>query len=94
MSAIGTQVIRGAATFCPLLDKSGQRWISARDGLSSFDPKRTLRLIKHLMRRFSLAARPQSARLLAIAQSAVLAGEACKGAGLSRFSAVPLTART
>jgi len=30
--------IRGAATFCPLLDKSGQRYILARDGLSAYDP--------------------------------------------------------
>jgi hypothetical protein len=26
--------IRGTATFCSLLDKSGQSWILARDGLS------------------------------------------------------------
>jgi len=26
------------ATFCPLSDNSGQRWILARDGLSAFDP--------------------------------------------------------
>jgi hypothetical protein len=30
------------ATFCPLSDNSGQRWILARDGLSAYDPKRTL----------------------------------------------------
>jgi len=27
---------------CPLLDQSRQRWILARDGLSAFDPKRTV----------------------------------------------------
>jgi hypothetical protein len=27
---------------CPLSDNSGQKWILARDGLSAFDPKRTL----------------------------------------------------
>jgi hypothetical protein len=27
---------------CPLLDQSGQRWILACDGLSAFDPERTL----------------------------------------------------
>jgi hypothetical protein len=27
---------------CPLLSKSGQWWILARDGLSANDPKRTL----------------------------------------------------
>jgi hypothetical protein len=26
---------------CPLLDQSGQTWILGRDGLSTFDPKRT-----------------------------------------------------
>jgi hypothetical protein len=30
------------ARVCPLLDKSGQRWIFARDGLSAFDPTATL----------------------------------------------------
>jgi hypothetical protein len=34
--------LRGTATFCPLLDKSGQRWILARGGLSAFDPTATL----------------------------------------------------
>jgi hypothetical protein len=29
------------ATFCPLSDHSGQRWILACDGLSAYDPKRT-----------------------------------------------------
>src|SRR5450759_4995959 len=32
---------RGTATICPLLDKSGQRLILARDCLSANDPKRT-----------------------------------------------------
>ena len=32
----------GTATFCPLSDNSGQRWILACGGLSAFDPKRTL----------------------------------------------------
>jgi hypothetical protein len=32
---------RGTATMCPLLDKSGQRWILARDGLSAYDPTAT-----------------------------------------------------
>jgi hypothetical protein len=31
--------ILGAATFCPLSDNSGQRWILAGDGLSANDPK-------------------------------------------------------
>jgi hypothetical protein len=26
------------ATFCPLLDNSGQKWILARDGLSAYAP--------------------------------------------------------
>ena len=34
--------ILGAATFCPLSDNSGQRWILAGDGLSANDPERTL----------------------------------------------------
>jgi len=41
MTRLALRVIRGAATFCPLLDKSGQRCILARDGLSAFDPERT-----------------------------------------------------
>jgi hypothetical protein len=41
-SRLALRVIRGAATFCPLLDKSGQRCILARDGLSAFDPSATL----------------------------------------------------
>src|ERR1019366_1758739 len=32
------RVIRGIATFCPLLDQSGQRLVLARDGLSANDP--------------------------------------------------------
>src|ERR1039458_5013989 len=31
------------ALVCPLLDQSGQSWILARDGLSAYDPERTLR---------------------------------------------------
>ena len=27
---------------CLLLDQSGQRWVLAEDGLSAYDPKRTL----------------------------------------------------
>lgn len=34
---LALSVIRGTATFCPLLDQSGQSWISARDSLSAFD---------------------------------------------------------
>jgi hypothetical protein len=30
------------ATFCPLSDNNGQKWILAGDGLSAYDPKRTL----------------------------------------------------
>jgi hypothetical protein len=30
------------ARVCPLSDKSGQRWILARDGLSAYDPTATL----------------------------------------------------
>src|ERR1035441_839363 len=33
--------ILGAATFCPLSDNSGQRWILVRDGLSANDPYAT-----------------------------------------------------
>jgi hypothetical protein len=36
-----------SARFCPLLDQSGQRLISARDGLSANDPKRKSRLMAH-----------------------------------------------
>jgi len=32
---------RCIAIVCPLLDKSGQRWILASDGLSAYDPERT-----------------------------------------------------
>jgi hypothetical protein len=34
-------VISLRCKICPLLDQSGQRWISARDGLSAFDPTAT-----------------------------------------------------
>src|ERR1035437_6418624 len=34
--------IRGAATFCPLLDQSGQRSILGHYGLSAYDPTATL----------------------------------------------------
>jgi len=40
MSAIGTNRTNPHARL-PLLDNSGQRWISARNGLSANDPKRT-----------------------------------------------------
>jgi hypothetical protein len=30
-------IAKRTATFCPLLGKSGQRWILARDGLSAFE---------------------------------------------------------
>jgi hypothetical protein len=39
---LALSVIRCDASFCPLLDQSGQRWILALDGLSACDPKRTL----------------------------------------------------
>lgn len=61
---LALSVIRGAATFCPLLDKSGQRWISARDGLSSFDPKRTLRLIKRLTQLCGVSPSPPGRKVL------------------------------
>jgi hypothetical protein len=32
----------GRASVCPLLDQSGQWLILTRDGLSAYDPKRTL----------------------------------------------------
>ena len=31
--------------FCPLLDKSGQKWILAGDGLSAYDPSATIHVI-------------------------------------------------
>src|SRR5664280_2837646 len=34
--------IRGTATFWSLLENSGHSWILGRDGLSAYDPKRTL----------------------------------------------------
>jgi hypothetical protein len=43
MSAFGCLTdIRGAATFCPLSDNSGQTWILVGDGLSANDPTATL----------------------------------------------------
>jgi hypothetical protein len=53
---------RGIATFCPLLDKSGQSWISARVDLSVNDPTATLAV--HCGNRFDAGFSPyQSARL-------------------------------
>jgi len=40
---LALSVIRRDASFCPLLDQSGQRWILALEGLSANDPKRTSR---------------------------------------------------
>ena len=50
------------ARVCPLSDNSGQRWTLACDGLSAFDPKRTLAV--HCGTRFDAGFSPyQSTRL-------------------------------
>jgi hypothetical protein len=41
-SLMAHSVISLRHKFCPLSDNSGQRWILAGNGLSAFDPERTL----------------------------------------------------
>jgi putative tryptophan/tyrosine transport system substrate-binding protein len=42
MTALALSGQTSRTRVCPLLDQSGQRWILAGDGLSAYDPKRTL----------------------------------------------------
>src|SRR5450631_4111469 len=63
MSAFALSEQSSCAWFCPLLDKSGQRLILARDGLSAYDPTATLAV--HCGNGFTAGFSPyQSARLL------------------------------
>jgi hypothetical protein len=65
--------IRGTATICPLLDKSGQQWIFARDGLSAFDPTATIGWINGWPRLCAISHSPPGLRLLYFKDRAALA---------------------